>query len=95
VVWEYCPQGASSLNWPRDADRLANGNTLITDSKNGRVIEVTPEGDVVWEFRDLRMPYEADRLLNGNTLISDSGNHRVIEVDPLGKIVWVYPFNPS
>ncbi len=32
------------------ADRLPNGNTLITEMVTGRVIEVTPEGDVVWEF---------------------------------------------
>ena len=32
------------------ADRLPNGNTLITEMVNGRVLEVTPEGDVAWEF---------------------------------------------
>ncbi len=31
-------------------NRLANGNTLIVESMAGRVLEVTPEGDVVWEF---------------------------------------------
>ncbi|MGD2113440.1 MAG: arylsulfotransferase family protein [Acidobacteriota bacterium] len=30
--------------------RLANGNTLITESENGRAIEVTPDGAVAWEF---------------------------------------------
>jgi hypothetical protein len=30
--------------------RLANGNTLITESDGGRLIEVTTDGDVVWEF---------------------------------------------
>lgn len=30
--------------------RLANGNTLITESDNGRAFEVTPEGKIVWEF---------------------------------------------
>lgn len=30
--------------------RLANGNTLITVSTEGRVIEVTPAGRVAWEF---------------------------------------------
>ncbi len=32
------------------AERLANGNTLITESENGRALEVTPQGRVVWEF---------------------------------------------
>ena len=32
------------------ADRLPNGNTLITEMLHGRIIEVTAEGEVVWEF---------------------------------------------
>jgi hypothetical protein len=31
--------------------RLANGNTLIVESNNGRGVEVTPDGRTVWEFR--------------------------------------------
>ena len=30
--------------------RLPNGNTLITESDNGRVLEVTREHNIVWEF---------------------------------------------
>jgi hypothetical protein len=29
---------------------LANGNTHITDSACGRLFEVTPRGEVVWEY---------------------------------------------
>ena len=32
----------------RDADRLPNGNTLITASS--RLVEVTKEGEIVWEL---------------------------------------------
>lgn len=32
----------------RDCNRLPNGNTLITAAR--KIIEVTPEGDVVWQF---------------------------------------------
>ena len=32
------------------ARRLPNGNTLITESDNGRAFEVTDDGAVVWEF---------------------------------------------
>jgi hypothetical protein len=32
------------------AQRLENGNTLICEGKEGRIIEVTPEGDIVWEY---------------------------------------------
>ena len=30
--------------------RLPNGNTFIADSDNGRLFEVTTEGEIVWEF---------------------------------------------
>ncbi|MFC1634059.1 aryl-sulfate sulfotransferase [Planctomycetota bacterium] len=32
------------------AQRLENGNTLICEGRTGRVFEVTPEGDMVWEY---------------------------------------------
>ena len=32
------------------AERLPNGNTLITESDKGRAFEVTHAGEVVWEF---------------------------------------------
>jgi hypothetical protein len=32
------------------AQRLANGNTLLTDSSFGRFFEVTKEGEIVWEY---------------------------------------------
>ena len=31
---------------------LPNGNLLITEAKNGRGFEVTPQGELVWEFRN-------------------------------------------
>jgi hypothetical protein len=55
-----------SLNWPRDADRLPNGNTLVTDSLNHRVLEVTPEGEVVWEYYAPWGTYEAERVELGD-----------------------------
>lgn len=30
--------------------RLPNGNTLINESDHGRILEVTPAGEVVWEY---------------------------------------------
>ncbi|MDG5775645.1 aryl-sulfate sulfotransferase [Haloarculaceae archaeon H-GB1-1] len=56
----------TGLNWPRDADRLPNGNTLITDTHNQRVVEVTPRGEVVWEFYAPWAPYDAERRGTGD-----------------------------
>ena len=55
--------GTRGLNWPRDADRLPNGNTLIVDTMNHRVIEVTPQGEIVWEFYAPWAPYDVERLI--------------------------------
>ena len=51
-----------NLNEPRDADRLPNGNTLVSDRRGHRLLEVTPEGEVVWEVYGPWQPYDAERL---------------------------------
>lgn len=55
-----------NFNWPRDADRLPNGNTLVTDTLNHRVMEVTPSGNVVWEFYAPWGTYDAERVALGD-----------------------------
>ena len=65
-TWEQTWRLSGNLSWPRDADRLPNGNTLITDSLNHRVIEVTPLGKIVWEIRSPWGPYDAERLSLGD-----------------------------
>ncbi len=52
IVWEYkaeVPQDFFS-NSRGAAQRLPNGNTLITESDKGYVFEITTDGEVVWEF---------------------------------------------
>jgi hypothetical protein len=60
-TWEY----QSNLSWTRDADRLPNGNTLIVDTSNNRVLEVTPNKSVVWSIRPGSNPYDVERLKYG------------------------------
>jgi hypothetical protein len=31
-------------------ERLPNGNTLVTESDGGRLFELTPGGEIVWEY---------------------------------------------
>ena len=52
IVWKYQDSPAWNFFSPRmgGAQRLPNGNTLITESSYGRIFEVTKEGDVVWEY---------------------------------------------
>ncbi|PSQ96388.1 MAG: hypothetical protein BRD55_06905 [Bacteroidetes bacterium SW_9_63_38] len=40
--------------------QLANGNMLLTESKAGRVVEVTPEGRTVWEW--VHAPYDENHV---------------------------------
>jgi hypothetical protein len=52
VVWEYKGNPPESFYSQERGfiQRLANGNTLITESNSGRVFEVTREGRIVWEW---------------------------------------------
>lgn len=65
VVWQLRETGGIGFHWPRDVDRLRNGNLLITDSFNDRVVEVTRNGSLVWSISPGRIPYEADRVPDG------------------------------
>jgi hypothetical protein len=56
----------TSMSWPRDADRLPNGNTLVADSRGHRVFEVTPAGEVVWEVSTPWLVYEVERIPYGD-----------------------------
>jgi hypothetical protein len=44
-------------------ERLPNGNTLITESDGGRLLEVTPSGEIVWEFLNPVRGGEAEELI--------------------------------
>jgi hypothetical protein len=52
IVWSY----AGTKEQPFESEvrssqaRLANGNTLITESDGGRLFEVTPAGEIVWNY---------------------------------------------
>lgn len=52
IVWSYESHGANSFYSYRQgaAQRLDNGNVLVTSTQQGHLFEITPEGEVVWEF---------------------------------------------
>jgi hypothetical protein len=72
LAWSYAAPRFFSTNIS-GAQRLRNGNTLITEGAGGRVFEVTNDGAIVWEYmnplfagprssndvyRAYRLPYE-------------------------------------
>lgn len=56
IVWEYKQSERRDkekkfFSWNMgSAQRLPNGNTLITESATGRIFEVTNEKEIVWEY---------------------------------------------
>jgi uncharacterized repeat protein (TIGR01451 family) len=48
-VWTYSDPSLQTTNLS-GAERLANGNTLISAGPQGRLFEITPAGDIVWEY---------------------------------------------
>jgi acetyl esterase/lipase len=87
-VWTY----SEGLEHPIAAQRLANGNTLISDAKLGRVIEVTPDKRVAWKYESADLANmrsrNAHRTDQDTTLIAVEADGKLIEVDRAGKIVW-------
>jgi len=81
-IWSHTPGIAT---WA--AERLNNGNTLISGSKAVR--EVNSAGETVWEFTPADVPEYlfnsmqiAKRLPNGNTLINMWVNQWSAPIDP-------------
>ena len=52
VVWSYADEMVNAFYtaFMGNAQRLHNGNTHVTESATGRLFEVTPAGEVVWEY---------------------------------------------
>lgn len=77
--------------------RLPNGNTLVAETGNLRLVEVDKDDQIVKEIpltvehpnshRDTRL---MRKLENGNYLVCHEGDGTVREYDPQGKVVWSY-----
>jgi len=68
AVWRYLAEDRESFFAPfvSGAHRLENGNTFICSGPQGRIFEVTRDGEIVWEYRN---PYhgEVDAWTPGGT----------------------------
>lgn len=49
-VWAYQPEPSLYTPSLGNVRRLDNGNTIVNFSSAGRIVEVTPEGEVVWQL---------------------------------------------
>ena len=84
VVWEYkvpvagdAPKFFSTLI--SGAQRLRNGNTMITQGGTGRVFEVTRSGDIVWDYVS---PYRARPFGGPGALLGPNAVYRAYRVPP-------------
>jgi hypothetical protein len=56
IAWEYNAEKSNRPIWSffshyiSSAQRQPNGDTLICEGANGRIFEVTPAGEIVWEY---------------------------------------------
>ncbi|MBD3262064.1 MAG: hypothetical protein GF334_10440 [Candidatus Altiarchaeales archaeon] len=52
VVWSYVGDSSESFfsATMSGSQKLENGNILVTESEKGHAFEITPEGNVVWDF---------------------------------------------
>jgi len=80
IVWEYKdnPPTRFYSTFGSGAQRLPNGNTLITESAGGRIFEVTPDKEKVWEFKS---PFYFDDK-SGASLGLSSRVSRAYRYDP-------------
>jgi hypothetical protein len=52
IAWSFSPKASHAMfsHIGGSAQRLPNGNTLICADTEGHLVEVTPAGEVVWEY---------------------------------------------
>ncbi|MDX1965064.1 MAG: PQQ-binding-like beta-propeller repeat protein [Pirellulales bacterium] len=112
VVWSYTlelgdrqpagghgPEGYGNALY--SAVRLENGNTLIGGGNSHRVLEVDPQGKIVWSIEQNDLPgitlawvTAVQQLPNGNVIISNChagpDQPQLIEVNRDKEVVWQF-----
>jgi outer membrane protein assembly factor BamB len=92
-------RGREKRDWPFTAIRLQDGNTVIGCTNGNRVIEVDPEGKIVWSVDNTDLGENliddacgVQRLPNDNTVITSyhakGDKVKLTEVDRDKRIVW-------
>ncbi len=104
IVWQFGSydhpgHGAGQLHTPDDAYPLANGDIVVADIRNCRILEIAPSKAIVRQWgrtgscRD-RPPTSFDNpngdtpLPDGGLLITEIGGSRVVRLAPNGRVVF-------
>jgi hypothetical protein len=70
-------------------DVLPNGNVIVPDFQQNRVVEYNSDGKQIHQI-NVQWPNSALRLPNGNTLVASQNTRKVTEFNRGGQIVWEY-----
>jgi hypothetical protein len=84
-VWVYKASMSGRPDWwffssfISAAQRLPNGDTFITEGMNGRMFEVTPAGEIVWEYVSpyfgTRQTTQTNQIFRGYKMAVPAGGH--------------------
>ncbi|MBI2719420.1 MAG: hypothetical protein HY245_14200 [Rhizobiales bacterium] len=116
VTWQYGEIGRPGskngrLNYPDDAYKLPNGNVMVADIRNCRIVEIAPDKRIVRQagvtgvcgFKPplLASPNGDTPLANGHVLVSTITDHMLRELDQNWKEIFKlklplkYPSDPQ
>jgi hypothetical protein len=93
-----------SLFWPRAARMTVAGNVVIADGRNSRIVEISPDGELVHELKEIRAsdrswrlqdPHDVRPLAKNHLLVADSSANLVFEVDWDGVVSWMVGEGPE
>ncbi len=68
-------------------DVTANKRVLVPDHAGQRILEFSPEGELLWQAKSAS-PVSVQRLADGNTLTASTTAREVVEIDRSENVVW-------
>ncbi|MEK7813919.1 MAG: PQQ-binding-like beta-propeller repeat protein, partial [Candidatus Desantisbacteria bacterium] len=90
IVWEYT--GTGTYFGPNESIPLTNGNIIIADGNNNRLIEVNPAKQIVWQWQEPNNIYFSPvdvRKTPQGTLLAVEMDKKVLEIGyPAGNVIW-------
>ncbi|HXD89196.1 MAG TPA: PQQ-binding-like beta-propeller repeat protein [Urbifossiella sp.] len=100
TVWKYEAKPKAGYQGRVEVhafQRLNDGNTMVAESGNSRIVEVNADGKIVKEIAlqiKNKDPHRGTRLVrklkSSNYLVCQEGDGCVKEYDASGKVVWEY-----
>ncbi|KKN70499.1 hypothetical protein LCGC14_0429290, partial [marine sediment metagenome] len=70
IIWSFGPGVIKHQHYPKVLD---DGTVLIYDNGNGRVIRITRDQKIIWEYSEIYAPFLGD-----NDLLPD-GNYKIVQ----------------